>query len=383
MAKKKQPKVSVIDNQIRDHITDAIHHPNPTRIFEIGEEVIHGNHEHTVIIATYADNTVYRVQDSGIRTVGSRQEEYIQDCACYWNELFKKDSFRSNSKFATDERYDIRFYNTDIYSLLLKAHGGVNFNPPYQRDLVWTYEQKIQLLESIFNNIDIGKFVFVKLDYNTADFDWSKRIFYEILDGKQRLTTIMDFYNDRFPYYGIYYSKLSPKDRYTFDGFGIAYGEINDPKDINKIYQYFIRLNTFGKPIDQDHINRVKALCHDINVYTIKNNPFSLGISYTPIRTTIKAGSFEIITLGRGYSGYIFQNPISKYWHVAELTSGALVGHGQTREEAINLVRNDVETGDPNIMAEQVAQAIKEYHNSPYLEIIPPEELFKRLAKNR
>ena len=54
-------------------------------------------------------------------------------------------------------------------------------NPDYQRGLVWDEENKTLLLNSIFNNIEIGKFSFIKLNYILPTFDWDKGIFYEIL----------------------------------------------------------------------------------------------------------------------------------------------------------------------------------------------------------
>src|ERR1044072_6622009 len=56
-----------------------------------------------------------------------------------------------------------------------KTDGGINFNPYiidkdgnrqyYQRDLVWTLEQKQLLINSIFNRIEIGKFIFKHLSW--------------------------------------------------------------------------------------------------------------------------------------------------------------------------------------------------------------------------
>ena len=50
------------------------------------------------------------------------------------------------------------------------------------------------LLDSIFKNIDIGKFVLIHL----SDSEWVERGFgYEILDGKQRLSALIEFYENK------------------------------------------------------------------------------------------------------------------------------------------------------------------------------------------
>lgn len=103
-----------------------------------------------------------------------------------------------------------------IESLLLKhlsEFGGIDFMPPYQREYVWTDSDKEQLLDSIFMGSDIGKFTVRVLD----DVEWFERqLSYEIIDGKQRLMTLLNFYLNRFPYKGFYYNGLSAKDRRTF-----------------------------------------------------------------------------------------------------------------------------------------------------------------------
>jgi len=62
-------------------------------------------------------------------------------------------------------------------------------------------EDEQKLIESVFNRVDIGKFVFIHLGYHSD-------IMYEILDGKQRLTALYRFYTDQFTYNGYYYSEF-------------------------------------------------------------------------------------------------------------------------------------------------------------------------------
>ena len=69
-------------------------------------------------------------------------------------------------------------------------HSGVDFDVDYQCEHVWELTDKVVLIDSIFNNIDIGKFVFVWRDFGV------KEKLYEIVDGKQRLLTIKEFLGD-------------------------------------------------------------------------------------------------------------------------------------------------------------------------------------------
>ena len=47
----------------------------------------------------------------------------------------------------------------------------------------------------------------------------------EIIDGKQRLSTLVEFYENRFQYEGKYFTDLGFEDRHQFTSFNIVFGE--------------------------------------------------------------------------------------------------------------------------------------------------------------
>jgi CRISPR/Cas system CSM-associated protein Csm2 small subunit len=64
--------------------------------------------------------------------------------------------------------------------------------PDYQRTYVWTSEQACRLIESIFLNVPIPPiFLLEKLDEKTG------KTVYEVIDGVQRLTTLVNFKHDK------------------------------------------------------------------------------------------------------------------------------------------------------------------------------------------
>jgi len=64
----------------------------------------------------------------------------------------------------------------------------IELNPPYQRKPAWKRKQRILLLSSIFNGIPIPALIFNK----KWDSEKHKDVYY-VLDGKQRLETILNF----------------------------------------------------------------------------------------------------------------------------------------------------------------------------------------------
>lgn len=73
---------------------------------------------------------------------------------------------------------------------------SINLNPPYQRGLVWTLEQKQLLIDTIIQNMDIPKLYWRRVD--------DPNMPYEVWDGQQRIDAIVSFVRDGF--------KLSRKD---------------------------------------------------------------------------------------------------------------------------------------------------------------------------
>lgn len=104
-------------------------------------------------------------------------------------------------------------------------------------------------MESVFSNIDIGKFIFRETKGSQL---------YEIVDGKQRLTTLKDFYENRFSYQGYRYCDLSGADKNVFLSHRLQFADIQcSRKEILKI---FLMVNTTGRPMEKEQIEKIKKM---------------------------------------------------------------------------------------------------------------------------
>lgn len=159
---------------------------------------------------------------------------------------------------------NISYYNQCLESLISKYFVfGIDMNPEYQRGLVWTEEQKVKLIDSIFNNVSIGAFVLAEKKWFTDGKVTSEM--YEIVDGKQRLTAIVDFISSKFQYKGKYYHELAPITRHKFEDQQVLIGLLNLDKtdtEYNKkqVIEQFIRLNENGTIVDKKIIDKAKEL---------------------------------------------------------------------------------------------------------------------------
>jgi len=136
--------------------------------------------------------------------------------------------------------------------------AGINMSPDYQRDLVWSDEDRQALISSIMANVDIGKFVVSKKPYS----EWTELGYgLEIIDGKQRLDTLVRFYQDEFkwesPKGPRLFSELQPLERSQIESHPIPYAELDDATE-EQILRIFLMVNTHGHVVEKAHLDRVR-----------------------------------------------------------------------------------------------------------------------------
>lgn len=121
---------------------------------------------------------------------------------------------------------------------------NIVLKPPYQRKPVWTYDQKAYLIDSILKNYVIPEI------YIHRDFDEDDNVVYNIVDGQQRIRSILDFLNDSLPlsedynpeYANLTFSELPHDDRKKILNFRIFTREISNATD-EQVRNLFIRMN--------------------------------------------------------------------------------------------------------------------------------------------
>jgi len=137
----------------------------------------------------------------------------------------------------------------------------------YQRDFVWSVNDNQLLIESIYNNLDIGKIIVRKrswkwIETRVNNNQIENTAFKDIVDGKQRLNAILEFVHDKFAdLHGNYFSELSDKAHRTFYNFSaVAFGEIGESATDEDVKNIFLNINFTGRVMTQEHINFVKSI---------------------------------------------------------------------------------------------------------------------------
>src|SRR6266436_2674448 len=140
-----------------------------------------------------------------------------------------------------------------------KDRALLDMNPSYQRRAnLWGLKNKQLLINSVLNNYDIPKIYVADFTYSQSGLNEDRKP-YAVIDGKQRLTTIFDFFDNRLrldstPVFvknqtvqlkGLHYSDL--KERYALLAQRVerftptVMSVISDGLD--EIQELFIRLN--------------------------------------------------------------------------------------------------------------------------------------------
>lgn len=127
-----------------------------------------------------------------------------------------------------------------------------------QRKLVWSLDQKSELILSILKGIKIPPMALMQVDLNTSE------SFYKVIDGKQRLNALFEFIDNRFPviYEGesYYYDDLDHQAQRVIALYNIIADVVYDDdvmpqteKDVWLI-KWFTQINFTGTPQEKQHL---------------------------------------------------------------------------------------------------------------------------------
>jgi hypothetical protein len=169
--------------------------------------------------------------------------------------------------------------------------NSINPVPTYQRTEVWKQEQKQMLMDSILRQIDIPKIYLRKI--TTSKFK------YEIIDGQQRMRTIWDYLNNKFPL-----SEEAIQLYIDNESFIIAektYDELDSTVQTERIHKYnldvviiqdasedeiadlFHRLNN-GSPLTTAEVRNAMPGVMKNTIKELAQHPFFAKVSFTKKR---------------------------------------------------------------------------------------------------
>ncbi len=233
---------------------------DPAIKFEVGERVKFGNHKNAHVLEIIEGGKICKIS---ILVAKSRDEpEHTRISWVFWTAIgpyITTEDLKKRPQFAEKINFNIEVHNRDVEGLISGMyHFGYDDQMDYQRGNVWTLEEKQDLVDSMFKNIEIGKIALIKRKYKEGMKS------YEVLDGKQRLNALVEFIEGRFEYKGKTFHELHPFDQHHIENYQVPTVTTPDLTDAQK-YEYFLALNKKGRVQSDEHLAYVKNLLDGTN----------------------------------------------------------------------------------------------------------------------
>lgn len=210
----------------------------------------------------------------------------------------------SNRRSVAFDSYDITL--RQLYDMVLE--GMVDIAPEYQRHFVWDSNRQSALIESLFLGIPIPSLFMA----SNRDASW------EVIDGLQRLTTILNFIgnDNELEKIAIKHEKLKLSGLEKLDSMnGLIYDDLpksmqfmlqtrplritvlNDRSDFDVRYDLFERLNTGGVTLHEQEIRNCVYIgpFNDFIKDLSKNSDFRAVVKMTA--NAERSGSYEELVL--------------------------------------------------------------------------------------
>ena len=147
------------------------------------------------------------------------------------------------------------FGEQSISDLMLRfKHRQINLEPGFQRNSVWTKSDRRRLIDSVSNNYPLPSIFLYKRHHNG-------RLIYDVIDGKQRIETLLMFtktgrfrrqsFEAKLPVDGELelcdWKTLckNPEQRAHFEGYKLQITEVEG--EFSDIVDLFVRINSTGK----------------------------------------------------------------------------------------------------------------------------------------
>lgn len=231
------------------------------RGFKIGNEVFIDNSQYKRVIAEFVENEEGKFvifTDNSIihppKMIEMISKEKRKDSE-------GKPYFRTLKEHSIFDDVHIDEITSDVENMLNEfSIGTYDFNPIYQRDLVWSTEKKQEFVKKLLiGDIDLCP------TFITAPYKKSKRE-YEVLDGKQRMMAVIQFVQNQFPVEGLYYKDLTLGDvsRLMNATFKYKLVKYYDKKkgfsemSLKQKVELFLQINEYGQKVSDEHLTKIK-----------------------------------------------------------------------------------------------------------------------------
>lgn len=282
------------------------------------------------------------------------------------DETDKRDTSEYEEKRAFLEKTKINKQSWSIREILKKIRDNdLILDPRYQRNVVWTTEKKVAFIESLYMEIMIPPIYVVEVPSDDL-LDTNK---YEVVDGKQRLSTIKEFFGNELElkekyleYYGdVFGGKTFSAIKNAEDSKSKTEQMLSSILDIYVItsespvftkYDIFARLNKGAEPLK---VNEIRRAIYQSDTTKIIDDFISqrVGESAEPQLKEEYVAIFSEATIKRYYDYGRFYKSVA-FFVKTNQDECYVEGYNSRPRDMINLVLQDLQNKKITIERETV-----------------------------
>ena len=210
-----------------------------------------------------SDSTIVRRASTVMNWLLSSELIYIdyddEESYFYYNEVIDDDGISeeeeelSYSSYVIEEELDIKEIHIQVIALLRKNEQNKVIIPAFQRNKVWSKQQMSKFIESLVLNIPIPP-IYVTQDQNGT---------YIVIDGLQRISAIVDFFQNKYSligmsvlkeYNGFLYEQLPPHIITRIEDRALLLYALKSTIPLPVIYDIFHRINSNGTQLTRQEV---------------------------------------------------------------------------------------------------------------------------------
>lgn len=247
-------KIESALTQFRGHSdirVDLAGPPPANRTLQVGDAVELGHLRDCQVVAIRDEGRVLVISYRNISRVhGVDVDNGTGYRGAHWTQLIPRATIR-DADIVRGSVMNNAWFNMSLSELISRVSVGLDDNPTYQRGYAWTASDKAALLDSLCNSREIGRFILVDNPYPRMA---------EVLDGKQRLNCIWEFYTSQIAHNGVYWHEMTARDRNRIETRIVQIVELHSsrytPADL---MQVFLEVNVAGVPQTEAHLEHVRV----------------------------------------------------------------------------------------------------------------------------
>lgn len=233
---------------------------HPALYFQPGQSVLIGNLDNCKILCESEKTPgIYAVEyDRVENNYGNPIRSTGQIGAWAWYDIHPKVDAR---KSIGDDQYmtlskKLRMTSSSLsWACRLLLEGELTSEMAYQREYVWSQADKEKFIRSVINSRPIGALVIGKSTGRSP---------YQLIDGKQRLNTYLQYRAGLFSVDGVFYHELCAPEMRMFDEYQVSTYSV-DLSEVTQaeILRIFIFVNDSGVSQTPEHLASVRKMLDD------------------------------------------------------------------------------------------------------------------------